>query len=646
MELRHLRYLIAVAEEQSFVAAANRLALAQPALSRQIRDLEKEIGVELFARDSSGTRLTAAGDACVRNARRIVEDLRAAIDRARHAEHGLVGKCVLGAGRYPIWNGLLGRLVEHVRAEYPGIEIVVDERSLRSQWDALATCDIDIAFGTAPPTEYMQFVAETHSLDIFDAIAVARTHPLAKRASVSLADLESHTWVRLAPTAADEPTRILQSVLTTRNFSPSASRHAANDDALRMLVRAGSGWAALPRSLRNHMPQGTVAIPVDDLAVPFRYVHFHRRGDNRPVIRSVLGALRRAARKEGFAPTGREPDSGVKEIPASQRDVASSRIELRHLRYFVATVENETIGRAAEALGITQPALSRQLRDLEEDIGAGLLNRTARGITPTLAGDTLCSDAVRILRAADQLTLEAHRAQRGAAGHCVLGIAPTPLIWEIVTAAVADLSQRLPDIDATVDDVATPNQSAALSEGSVDIAIGHHYPSVPGLDNRLGRLPLLPDTLDMALISEKHPLAQRAEIELADLSDVPFLFMQRDFSPGFYDYVISTFTRAGFVARIEGEYNGLPTVWALAAQGLGWCLGSQSQRSFAPAGLVAVRIKDLDVPWGCEVAYRRDETRPAVLEVLRAVQEASRRIKEESMASHERKYWPQMALTG
>src|SRR5688572_24120742 len=102
MELRHLRYLIALAEEHSFVAAAARLQLAQPALSRQIRDLEQEIGVELFVRDAAGTRLTTAGEACVLAARRILDDVRVTLDRARHAEHGLVGKCVIAAGRYPL----------------------------------------------------------------------------------------------------------------------------------------------------------------------------------------------------------------------------------------------------------------------------------------------------------------------------------------------------------------------------------------------------------------------------------------------------------------------------------------------------------------------------------------------------------------
>ena len=88
-------------------------------------------------------------------------------------------------------------------------------------------------------------------------------------------------------------------------------------------------------------------------------------------MRSVLGALRRAARKEGYAASG-EPDAGIKVMPESNgRGTLAPRLELRHLRYFVAIVEHETIGRAAEHLGITLPALSRQIRDLEEGDWSG-----------------------------------------------------------------------------------------------------------------------------------------------------------------------------------------------------------------------------------------------------------------------------------
>src|SRR3954468_11817555 len=206
MELRHLRYLIALAEERSFIAAAAKLRLAQPALSRQIRDLETEIGTPLFVRDSTGTVLTAAGEQCVTVAREILTDVDDAIERARLAHKGLVGKCILGSGRYPLWNGLLGRIIEQARVDFPGIEVVVEEFSGEQQWTALENAEIDIGLGAALPAENMRLSGATHSVDVIDSIVIARTHPLACRESVSLEDLESETYIRYEPIVEGEAT--------------------------------------------------------------------------------------------------------------------------------------------------------------------------------------------------------------------------------------------------------------------------------------------------------------------------------------------------------------------------------------------------------------------------------------------------------
>jgi len=98
VELRHLRYFIAVAEDSTMVAAAKRLRIAQPALTRQIHDLEREIGVDLFERGAKGMELTPAGDVCLVSARHILSRLQSAIELARGSSRGVVGRCVLLGG--------------------------------------------------------------------------------------------------------------------------------------------------------------------------------------------------------------------------------------------------------------------------------------------------------------------------------------------------------------------------------------------------------------------------------------------------------------------------------------------------------------------------------------------------------------------
>jgi DNA-binding transcriptional LysR family regulator len=635
MELRHLRYLIALAEERSFSAAAARLRLAQPALTRQIRDLEREIGTELFVRDSTGTVITAAGEQCASAARQILDDVSEAIKRARLAHRGLVGKCILGVGRYPLWNGLLGRIVEQTRSDYPGIEVVVEEFAGENQWTALENAEIDIGLGAALPAENPRLSGATHSLDALDTIVVARTHSLASRESATLEDLEAETYVRYEPAVEGEATRNLQALLARRGFAPAGQRSATNADSLRMLVRAGVGWSVLPRSMRHVLNAGLVAIPIEDLFVPFRYVYMHRRGDMRPAVRSILTSIRRSAERGAGRALDRAPD-------AVECQPAPSRLELRHFRYFAAIVQHESIGRAAEALELTQPALSRQLRSLEADVGVELLTRTARGVVPTLAGESLHHDALAILGAADRLGPEAHRTLRGTAGNCVVGVVASPLAWDTAARAVADCAERLPFIRVRVEDTPTPRQAPALREARLDVAVGDRYPTAPDLDPSIVRELLLPDRMNMALLGSDHPLASRGELTLKDLSDVPLIFMKRSFSPALYDVVMGTFARAGFAPRIDGEYDGLPTVWALAAQGLGWALGSASQRVAPPQGVVAVPIRDFDMPWGLELAYRRDESRMPVLEMINALRRAAHGL-EAGMGAPTNKYWSSAA---
>ena len=643
MELRHLRYLIAVAEEKSFVAAAARLQLAQPALSRQIRDLEDELGVDLFIREAAGSKLTPAGESAVRVAQTVLNDVKASLDRARNAEHGLVGKVLLGATRYPLWNGLIARIIERTKADYPGIEITIDESSSNTKWKALANAEIDVAFGTAPPAEYLQFVVETHSFDVMDSIVVAKTHPLAQKEVVTLEELSKETYLRHAPDAIDEPARLFHTELQRRGFAPKAQRQGANVDSLRMLVRAGAGWTGLPRSMRSTLNSGLAAVTIADIAVPFRYTVTHRRGDSRPVVQSVLRAIRRTAQHDGLAGVQHEPPSGVRKMAAASASAQiASRLELRHLRYFAAIIEHESIGRAAEALGLTQPAISRQIRDLEEDLGAALVHRGTRGVAPTLSGESLYTDAKRILRLADNIGAEAQRAHRGMAGRVHAGVVASPLVWEMLAKAAVTCVVNMPDVELLVEDVPTPRQAAALRSAQIDVTVGHRYPSMADLDPNITRHLLLPDTLNQAIVSVDHALAKKGKVSLKDLNEFPMLFMQRSFAPAFYDVVMSTFVRGGFTPRVDGRYDGLPTVWALAAQGMGWCFGAASQKKNPPHGCKLVEIEDFTMPWGYELAYRSDESRPAVLEVIQSLLHAAQDLRE-GMTSQETKYWPEIA---
>jgi DNA-binding transcriptional LysR family regulator len=611
MELRHLRYFVAVAEARSFVGAAEKLHLAQPALSRQIRDLERLLETELFVRDARGAELTPAGRACHLAAQRILRDADTAMERARLAAQGLAGRCVIGASRILIWNGLIARVIERARKEFPGIEIAVEEQSLHTQWRALTACTTDLGLGAQPPREYPQLSSETHALDVFDSIAVARDHAFAGRASIRLEELEREMFIRRE---GIDSFRLVRSEFARRGFNPKAEYSAESFDSILVLVSAGAGWTIIPRSIRQHVTMTASVVPLEEFAVPTGYARIWRRGESRPVVRTVLSLLRRMSDEMQLGDSEQQPSGESPPCNGETAMCTASRLELRPLRYFAAIIEEGSIGRAAERLGLTQPALSRQMRELETVVGVALIERVSRGVVPTMAGVTLHGHANSILESVERLRGDAQRAIRGSSGRCIIGMVPTPVIREAVTRAVREAAAQHPSLALSVVEVATPKQIAALVDSEIDLGIGHSYPAADA-DEQVVKVPLADDSLDTALVAASSPLAKKQALSLGDLADVPFLFFKRSFNRGFYDLVIGAMARVGYRPRIEVEYDGLLTVWALAAKNIGWCLAPHSQRNEPPPGLAAVPLRDFHLPWAAHLVCRDQENSEAVLAV-------------------------------
>jgi DNA-binding transcriptional LysR family regulator len=625
VEFRHLRYFVAVATQGSFVRAAEHLAIAQPALSRQIRDLEQEIGVDLFERDKRSVKLTLAGQACVRVAQQLLRDADQALERARQSSAGVVGRCVLYAGTLTLWNGIVARLVQRISRDYPGIDLVIVEQSLRKQWDALRTFVADIGLGIAVPGEYVELASEMGPGEMWDAALLPATHPLAGRASLSLAELRDECFVHVESDLVEEMSRLVRAEFARRSFVPTREREASTIEAVYLLVAAGQGWTFASRSHASHTPAGTVLVPLDDLKLLVRSGWHWRRGDQRAVVRTVLDVVRRVANETRPHPAG-TPASGTRSVLAVSAACAPLRVELRHLRYFVAVVEEGSFGRAGERLQLTQPALSRQIRDLERYASTKLLDRESRGVVPTPAGETLYRDAQHLLADAERFVSEAQRARRGMLGDCVMGTVTTSIVRRLIARTLRDAALKFPEVEIVIEEMPTPIQAAAVRDGRVDIGICHSYPTVTIADRSIRRERLVDDAMDTALLSPNHPLAERRAIELTDLSDTPFLFMPRTFDPGFYDFVFASFAQHGYRPVIEGEWEGLRTVWSLAAQGKGWCLGSRLLRLDPPHGVVPIPIANFALPWGVDVLHRPDETLASVHVILDVVRAATREI--------------------
>jgi DNA-binding transcriptional LysR family regulator len=272
-------------------------------------------------------------------------------------------------------------------------------------------------------------------------------------------------------------------------------------------------------------------------------------------------------------------------------------------------------------LGLTQPGLSRRIHELERAVGVPLLVRSARGVEPTAAGLVLRGEAVEMLSLAGEIVIHARRAEREVRGKCELGVVPPAIARGIVSNLLQRLATGFPDVELVVAEIPTPRQPTALLAHEIDLGIAHAYPGLI-VTPALTGVRLVDDAIDCALVGTEHPLAGRSSISGAELSDVPLLFMPRDFHPAFYDNVMEALARIGLTPRIDATFDGLRTVWSLAARGMGWSIGSHSQRQEPPPDLVAVPVEDLHIPWGLEVLWRVGETSDAVHAALWILRDA------------------------
>ena len=196
-------------------------------------------------------------------------------------------------------------------------------------------------------------------------------------------------------------------------------------------------------------------------------------------------------------------------------------LELRLLRYFAVVAEELHFGRAAERLYISQPALSQQIRVLEEQVGMPLFLRGQRGVSLTDAGETLLTEARDLLERSDRLGESMEELRRGASGTLRVGIAPG-VPGDLLPAVLGPLKQRQPTARVIVREVTTPAQVAELREGSLDLGLLRE----PVEDSQLSRRCLRIEHLGVS-VPTGHPLAARDAVALKELEGEKFICFPR-----------------------------------------------------------------------------------------------------------------------
>jgi DNA-binding transcriptional LysR family regulator len=626
VDLADLRHFVAVAQSRNLSRAAARLHLTQPALSRRIGALERRLGVPLLSRHPKGVAPTLAGEAFARGADELLASLVQALERAEATAEGRRGRVVFGAPLAAIAAGVPATVAEELRREHPEIELAVQDYESPETIEAVLGGGLDLAITWADMPN-PGLVTEPLWEEVLDRVCVPAGHPLASRRRLTVPQLGELPLV--IPQRLVSP-RLTEGVLAALRAaglrSPLLSLGAGLRDA-HLAIAAGRGWLVMARSRGPAPPAGTVSVLLDGFAFEWGAVAIWRRGERRPVVRTVLEKLFEVARRHPTQRVAPAPQLPPGKVARGKRRRPEGFIppglEVRHLRALLEVAAARTIGRAAERLGVTQPALSRQLRELEHMLALPLLERSARGVTLTPAGTSLAGDGPGLLQLLDGLVQETSRARRGMEGRCVIGAVATAAASELLGRVLVACGERHPHVQVVIEEMGTPEQPGALLRGDADLGVAHAYPVLPA-EKSLAHERVFEDRLRAALLRPDHPLASKRRLAAADLADVPFLFMARTFHPQFYDRMMTALEALGLTPRVEATFDGLQAVWSLAAQGKGWAVGFSSHLERPPAGTIAIPIAGLDLPWGLDLLRRRTEPSAAVRSVAKVIRDVAR----------------------
>jgi DNA-binding transcriptional LysR family regulator len=293
MELRHLRYFLTLAEELHFGRAAERLHIAQPPLSQQIRQLETELGFDLFHRTKRTVQLTEAGQVFLEEVQRIFKLLEQAIQIGQKTSRGEAGQLVIGFVSSASYN-VLPTIFRRFRTDFPGVILELRELTTNQQTQWLKEGQIDVGF-VRPPVEDTQFKTENVFRETL-VVALPEEHPLAKQSNISLASLCSESFVLFSRTYAPGLYDTLISLCQQAGFSPQVSQEAIQMQTIVSLVAADMGVAIVPASLQHLQRTGVVYKALQEPTPEVGINMIWRRHDTSPTVHRFLEVVRQVFR--------------------------------------------------------------------------------------------------------------------------------------------------------------------------------------------------------------------------------------------------------------------------------------------------------------------------------------------------------------
>nr|WP_198984913.1 LysR family transcriptional regulator [Herbaspirillum sp. ASV7] len=283
-------------------------------------------------------------------------------------------------------------------------------------------------------------------------------------------------------------------------------------------------------------------------------------------------------------------------------------MELRHLRYFMAVAEYESVRLASEHLHITQPAVSRQIQDLEDELGFLLFERSPRGLKLTLAGQSYLRDVRQAMAALESAARTAKRLAAGLQGQLRLDFVENAGWDGLVPKTFSRFQNDVPEVKIELTALNSPEQLQKIADGTLDGGFIYQYGSLP---DEFTTVPLFDYDVVLAIPRAWTIAQQEGEtIALRNMAGRPFVMFPRAVYPSYYDCLIGACQQSGLILNVVQEETTEAAILSLVCSGIGAAIVNSANLGRPPAQVRFFKLTDLSVPMPLAFAYRADSANP------------------------------------
>jgi len=282
-------------------------------------------------------------------------------------------------------------------------------------------------------------------------------------------------------------------------------------------------------------------------------------------------------------------------------------MDLKQLRYFISVVEEHSLSEAARQIHIAQPALTRQIKALETDLGAELLIRESRGIKLTPVGKIFYEDAQKILEQVERSRQKINLINNGHSGELIIGITVMHLWIEGISNFLTIFRQTFPEVMLKINTVLSGPQVNSLKRGNLDLGVMYFTPP----DSILDSLKVHDDKL-VLVTRVCSRIAKSKPKKLSDIGQSRFVWFDRKDSISYHDNLIGHFSKNKFFPNIVERCSDNGAMLSLVASGVGCTIVPKATTLNLPSSLTVIELDDLDLLLEMRLVWRKDLTNPAI----------------------------------